>query len=403
MRTVTLQEFTPSAPLTLTLAERDALRSLVPGLRLDPIAGSTDTYVLTPGSTIGAISLDTLSIEIRPKVGIERVLFLLSYALGNARWQDTAFQFSLSTSLLECLVHVFATHVKRALAGGVLQGYRTEETALAGLRGRIRCAEQVTRRFAAVMPVEVRFDEFTEDILENRLLKAAIVTLARMQMRSTTSYASLRRFAPALENVSQEMFDPKHVPSVTFTRLNERYRPAIEWARLILRHASIESRHGALRGLGVLFDMNAVFEEFVRIALRERLRLSAWQWPSGSTCPSVYLDVASRVRLQPDLSWWDRTGCRFVGDVKYKKVNVVGVKHADLYQLLAYTTATQLPSGLLLYADGEDTAADHHVMLAGKTLHVRCLELGGPITDVESQLDATAALVASLTGSAHAA
>ena len=28
-----------------------------------------------------------------------------------------------------------------------------------------------------------------------------------------------------------------------------------------------------------------------------------------------------------------------VGDLKYKRVNVEGVKHPDLYQLLAYATA----------------------------------------------------------------
>ncbi len=53
----------------------------------------------------------------------------------------------------------------------------------------------------------------------------------------------------------------------------------------------------------------------------------------------MYLDESSKIRLRPDISWWQGTDCVFVGDAKYKKINVAGIKHADLYQLLAYTIA----------------------------------------------------------------
>jgi 5-methylcytosine-specific restriction enzyme subunit McrC len=48
-----------------------------------------------------------------------------------------------------------------------------------GVRGSIRFDERVRKRFGIPLPVEVRFDEFTEDILENRLLKAALRLLRR--------------------------------------------------------------------------------------------------------------------------------------------------------------------------------------------------------------------------------
>ena len=65
------------------------------------------------------------------------------------------------------------------------------------------------------------------------------------------------------------------------------------------------------------------------------------------------------MRLAPDLTWWDGPTCTFVGDAKYKRADDGHVPNADLYQLLAYATALDLPGGLLAYAQGE--AGDGHV------------------------------------------
>jgi len=373
---ISLREYETSPAISLTVDQRDALRNLVPDLRIEAAPGEASAYVLTPASRVGAVVLEDLAIEIVPKLSIQRVLFLVSYSLGLAKWGDRPFEMTMPDSLVEAIVPIFAHHLERALRRGVLQGYRTEEDALMGVRGRIRFDDQVRRRFGILLPVEVRFDDFTEDILENRLLKAALAALGTLRLRSESSRQSLRRFNHVLDLVSEGTYDARNVPQVNYTRLNEHYRAAVEWARLILRFAAAEVRHGKAVGTTVLFDMNEVFEDFVRIALREELGLTPREFPSGGRCPSLFLDRAHRVSLEPDLSWWSTKACRFIGDVKYKAVNVAGVKHPDLYQLLAYVTASGLPSGLLVYAAGEGKPATHDITLAGKLLHVRSLELG---------------------------
>ena len=396
MRLITLREYETSSRVELTIRQRDVLRTLVPNLRIEPAAGSSSIYFLTPGSRVGAVTLDDLAIEIEPKLPIERVLFLVSHALGLVSWGREPFRMATPGSLVEALVPVFAHHLERALRKGVLQGYRTEEDALMAVRGRIRFDDQVRKRFGIPMPIEVRFDEFTEDILENRLLKAALAALGSLRLRSETSRQTLRRFNHILENVGATSFDPKNVPSVVYTRLNEHYRGAVEWARMILRFASAETRHGTVLGTTVLFDMNEVFEEFVRVALREDLGLAAREFPAGDRCRPMYLDAARRILLEPDLSWWVGERCLVIGDVKYKAVNVAGVKHPDLYQLLAYATAAKLANGLLIYAAGEGAPATHDVALAGKLLHVRSLRLSGELASLRSEIGAMATFVRSL-------
>ena len=73
--------------------------------------------------------------------------------------------------------------------------------------------------------------------------------------------------------------------------------------------------------------------------------------------------------------------CWFVGDVKYKNLTDRAVPEGDLYQLLAYVTALDLPEGMLIYAKGEAETADYKVRHCGKRLQVAALDLSGSLED----------------------
>ena len=92
--------------------------------------------------------------------------------------------------------------------------------------------------------------------------------------------------------------------------------------------------------------------------------------------------------MKPDLSWWTprqgKNGARplFVGDAKYKKLDPQGFVHPDIYQMLAYCTAADLPSGMLVYAAGEDEPGEYKIKHAGKTIEVASLDLSGTPEDI---------------------
>ena len=391
MRHLDLQEYEPSRPVRLVVAEREALHRALPSLIIEPAPDSENTYVLTPGATVGAIEIGELSVCIRPKLNIGRVLFLASYALGAFKLRKTErFNFSDADTLVEALLPVFAAAARRAFARGLVHGYRTEEETLYTVRGRIRISDQVRRRFGISVPVEVRYDDFTDDVLVNRLVKAAAARLGRMRIRSRQARVDLGWIDTTLENVALVEYPPGAVPDVAFNRLNEHYREVVALARLILRHATIETGRGSVRAPGFLMDMNQVFQEFVTQALREALGLSDRTFRSDSGIPSVTLDEDRRVDLRPDLSWWDGPTCTFVGDAKYKRVWEAHAPNADLYQLLAYATALDLPGGLLVYAQGEADDVVHVVRHAGKRLEVSALDLSGTIDDLRRRIDGLA-------------
>ena len=389
MRELDLQEYRRSRPVKLSVAERDTLRGTDLSLTIEPVSGVEGEYWLTPGSTVGAVEFGDLSFLIKPKVGIPHLLWMASYAIGKVNFRIEDFRFDGADSLPDVLALALAAQARRAFSRGLLHGYLTQEEALYTVRGRIRFDEQIRRRFSLPLPVEVQYDEFTDDILANRLVKAAAQQLRRLRLRSPKAKNDLGWIAGILENVSLVEFSSSNVPTVTFDRLNEHYRSVVELSRLVLRHSAFESRRGKVRASGFLMDMNQVFQEFVTAALREQLRLSEQTFGEYWICS---LDKGGLVHLKPDLVWWSRNRPIFVGDAKYKNPDG-GFEHADIYQMLAYCTAANLPSGLLIYAKGESDPATYNITNANKTIELAAIDLEGQPEDILKQVKALACRV----------
>ncbi|MCP4662703.1 MAG: restriction endonuclease [bacterium] len=280
----------------------------------------------------------------------------------------------------------FVHQVRRAIRQGRLQGYRVRDEALQGLRGRLRFEDQIRRRFGRFPPAEVRYDDFTVDIEENRLLRAAIVRLAQLGIRSPETRRALRALADAFADVMPVRYSSRRVPEISYSRLNARYRPAVELARRILRETSFDLAGDGIAARGFLIDMNRLFEDFVVTALREALGVSAQSFPQNARRRKFTLDEAGAIDLRPDLSWWSGLRCRFVGDVKYKRSVEGHGTNADLYQLLSYSTAADLSGGLLIYAAGEAEPGVHLVRHLGKRLEVVALDLSGSPHGVLGQI-----------------
>ena len=394
MREIDLQEHEKSEPLTLPHVELETLlrEKKALDLSIEPITGEGSEYTLTPGSTVGAVQVGGLSVSIEPKIGIPQLLSLVCYVNGVKPLPEE-FDFFERNALPDALALALASHARRAFSRGLVHGYRTEEEALHTVRGRIRFDEQIRRRFGIPVPVEVRYDEFTDDILANRLVKAAVRRLGGMRLRSPKARRGLGWVAGTLDNVSPEEFPPSKVPPVVFDRLNEHYLGVVALSRLILRHGAFESGRGAVRASGFLVNMNVLFQEFLAAALREELGVSDGTFGERTIDP---LDKGGRVRLKPDLVWRIGSSSVFVGDAKYKNITGERATNADLYQLLAYVTALDLPGGLLVYAQGEEEPVVHEVRYSGKRLEVAALDLSGSLEEVLDRVRGLAGKVRAL-------
>jgi 5-methylcytosine-specific restriction enzyme subunit McrC len=368
-----LKEWDPS-DLELTPAELAELQSLT-AAKLT-IAPGTDAgrFVVRPSSIVGSVATENLQLVIEPKVGIERVFFLLGYA-RKLPFLHESVDLAERSDLVEAFAASFLAVLQRAMRRGLLMGYVAEEEALPLVRGRIRFAEHVRRRQGLPLPIEVAYDDYTVDTDANRLIKAALRRLSYLRFRRPELRARVNEALAAFAAVSDVKYHRARLPSFTYTRLSERYRAPLELARLIVRNAAVELEAGRAQAVGILFNMDDVYEDFLFAAVGDELQriLSPeYKWRHGR---SVSLDVDDNLRPEPDLSLWHRDECVFVGDAKYKETERGEVD--DLYQLLAYCMATGLPDGLLVYADARQPVA-HQVVLGGPRLHVESIDLALP-------------------------
>ncbi|MCA9293205.1 MAG: hypothetical protein KDA20_05270 [Phycisphaerales bacterium] len=388
-RRLTLTEYKTLPSVQLSPTERDALQQLHPGLEVAPTVGTTDRYDLTPDQHIGVIATPTLELEIRPKIPMQSVAFMVSYACELVNWSEADAAWAHDVTVCDLVALLLCRTVERATHRGLLAGYRSEQELTSSPRGRIRFESYITRQCGIAPPIEVEHDLFTTDILENRLLLAALRFIGRFPSESSQVQRELGRARRAFGLVHEMVVHPATVPDVMFTRLNEHYRPAISLARVVLQSSSLDLGVGSTQARALLVDMNKVFEEFVRIALRRALGLDRRQWPDKA--PKLRLDEDHRVPLKPDLCLVDGIKVCWVGDAKYKRLPSGAYRNADLYQLLAYTIALDLPSGTLIYAADEGVqSATHHVKQSGKLLHVRALQLRARPSVILSQIEAVA-------------
>jgi 5-methylcytosine-specific restriction enzyme subunit McrC len=375
--TIRLREYERREGLTVSRSTAGVLRTVFNATVQSSIS-DPDSVDIVASSIVGAVSTGDDLVIVEPKIRISQVLFLLAYTADPGAWREDTVHLGEYPDLTSGVTALFVELTERALMRGVLHGYHEVAADGVAVRGRLDLQEQVRARPGLNLPLALRFTEYDGDIVENRLLLAAGLLLRGLPGYDPTTARRLHRVLSTLAAEANPIpVHPAHVPTVNWTRLNNHYRPAVELARLLLSRETPHLDAGGLSALGLTLDLWSLFEDFVRVALREAIGASEQDFPAGAACPPLSLDAAGRVRLQPDLSWWIGGRCRFIGDVKYKRDSASG-HNPDLYQLYAYSTAARLSNAMLIYADGSPGPVRHVVPPLDVELSVEHLDLSQP-------------------------
>jgi 5-methylcytosine-specific restriction enzyme subunit McrC len=313
---------------------------------------------LLPRGNVGAVRVDDLQVQVKPKdkVGLDRLLFLLGYA-RNPRFRPEDVTGTDEPDLWPALAESLARQAEAALAGGILQGYRTVDETSRTIRGRIRIGDQISQRPGFMVPMEITYDEFTTDIPENRLLRTALrrlMAVPRLGAHRRARLAHLDGRLPGCRLIRPGAPLPRWRP----TRLNERYQPALRLAELVLRNTSAESGPGGVRVAAFVVPMWRVFEEFVGTALAESLR----QFPGRTQTSPQFISCLDKplpghlkgaITIALDVVHLVHGIPRLIFDAKYEAEDSQGrYPNANHYQMLAYCTALSVPVAWLVYAQG---------------------------------------------------
>ena len=392
MLTLKLREWERKSNVDLTAEQIGYLQS-IDGIRVE--ARTDGNFDITPtGNLVGYVRRGDTSVVIEPsKCGAAQVIFMMGYSENPNMFGSEQVDFDQDDDLLEAFISVFVRSASAAIERGLFRTYASQDEDLSTIRGRIRMSDQMARRFRLSPPIAVTFDEFTVDNYENRILRSAIQLASQLPIRNQATARGLQYLRAMFSDVSLVEFNRRSVVEPVWNRLNEHLRYPVSLARRILTNSSISLDHGTASSDEFLINMANVFEDFVATAVREHLNLSKVEMPRANELKGkLFLDKELKIRLKPDLSRWQGERCIAIGDVKYKRTTANGVNHPDIYQLLAYATAANLPQASVIYAMAKDDEegirllGDHKIAGTDIRINVLALDLRKSSDDLLQQV-----------------
>jgi 5-methylcytosine-specific restriction enzyme subunit McrC len=366
---VRLREGAPAAAVRLSgdQARRLAAASVVE-VRPGPAAG---IWMVRADRKVGALRIGDVDLYIAPKVSVARLLFLAGYARNASGWREQVISTAEQDEIVPAFADALWRQVDRATRAGLLQGYRAVDVTSTVLRGRLREAQQLGRRLGQPLPLEIRYDEFTADIAENRILATALERILRVPGVRPEARRMLRHLVNRFVSVTR-IGRGEPLPAWRPSRLNARMHVALRLSELVLGDGAVDPKEGEVAANGLVLDMAWLFESFLSTALREQLER---RYGGGVVAQSGgYLDELRRIPVRPDLIWRVDGRVAAVMDAKYKR----DIPASDAYQMLAYCTAYDLPRGHLIYVTGGDRPIRHVVRNAGREIVCHSLNLDRP-------------------------
>ncbi|QHC71589.1 restriction endonuclease [Rathayibacter sp. VKM Ac-2801] len=329
---------------------------------------------------IGAIRIDGDEVVVHPKAAFSSVLFMLGYAADPGfRPEEVS---GNGREIFPAVAETYVRIAERALGHGLLQGYRRYDESAMTVRGRVRFSDQMSRRGGRLLPIELTVDDYSADIVENRILRAA----GRLLLTVPRVSPDVRRRLAHLDSRLSEaaLLQPGTMtPSWQASRLNQRYQPALRFAELVLARTTPTTTSGGHAVASFVVNMAEAFEAFVTTTLSSALSevsrgVSYGQFPA-------HLDLERRQPIRPDFVHVAGGRPVVVIDAKYK---LGPPRVEDLYQMLAYCTVLGLSEGMLVYVSSAGDTSDRTTTVKGSGVVVRTarIDVTRPPAEMLAQL-----------------
>lgn len=341
---------------------------------------------LTATQFVGMIQVEDVVIEILPKIdytfcgeladanyqtAAANLLVMLAYAYNIKLDSHTVSSLkAVSGNWYELLIRFFAIELYKQIEIGLSRDYQIRSDCLPFIRGKWEVSQQIRRHAYSKVNFDLTFDEFTDNILLNRIFYTITNQLLRQTQDSVSRrlLIDIRRWLAGVDElveVNNEVLDQIH-----FSRLNERFKPAFQLARLFLSGQSLQIRSGDTTAYAFVFDMNDLFEGFITNFLIKHRReiFHAYQ-----TIPKIYSQLSNastylakdsfgnrRIHLRPDIVLVNpmTQTHQLIIDTKYKQLNAeksnLNLSNSDIYQMLAYSLRLSSDKVLLLYPESNN-------------------------------------------------
>ena len=403
-----LFEYEVSSGFDCTEQEQKAIAKLekILGDRLFDLTIQKGKLELKARQYVGVFRLGDRTVEVLPKMyrfdattpkqeAVRNLLYMLEYTHQlNVKQYSLASLCQKDLDWFEILTRLFSMNLLEEWQRGAFRNYQSVSDTLPVLKGKWNLTEQL-RHPERKHLFAVTFDEFTADNQLNRVLRYVVERLYQLT-RNFHNRQMLHELQQWMEEVTLlSKVNVEDLRLIPITRLNQRFEPLLNLARLFLENESLQLSSGNFQTFAFALDMNKLFEEFViSFISRHRQEILPTQLQDCELLPQSlgavrYLAKNSSnqqvFQLKPDLVMRQKGGFPLIMDTKYKRLKEgdrkLGVSQADFYQMYAYAQRYKCANVLLIYPQVEGmTELSARFDIEGRTITAATIDLCGDLS-----------------------
>jgi 5-methylcytosine-specific restriction enzyme subunit McrC len=231
-------------------------------------------------SYVGVIQIGGLTLEILPKAHNIVAHSLKQHGDVSNRWQkvllymlrecklvrlDAVSEANLNkryNSILDIYFEIFLDEVETLIKHGLIKKYQKNQGNVNALKGQLIFNKHIERNLIHQEQFYTKHEIYDSDHLINQILKRALLILKQISANFCIKdrISRINMDLPTITEVAIKKHDFERIPN---NRKTQSYKEALKIAKMIILNYSPDIKNGHENMLALLFDMNALWEEYI--------------------------------------------------------------------------------------------------------------------------------------------
>ena len=280
-------------------------------------------------------------------------------------------------SLFEIFIKMFVSEVISLTKQGLKSAYISIEENVRFCKGKLLVAQNIKHNLISKERFFVRYDEFSLNRPENRLIKSALRYLYGYT-QDHDNKRNINRLLSMFEAIDFSANYDSDFSKCADDRSVTHYQNALGWAKVFLRKKSFTAFAGSGVAIALLFPMEKVFESYIAEKIRKHGGLSRAKVRTQDSGKYLFIEPKNEFALRPDIVIEKREedpGQVFVMDTKWKILDSnlphYGIAQSDMYQMYAYGKKYGTKSVKLIYPKTDAVSVVPQPFISGDGVTVR--------------------------------
>lgn len=303
------------------------------------------------GSYVGVIQIGGLTIEILPKAdnnenadkNLWQNVLLNMLKICKKIQVESISETQLKKryhSILDVYFELYLNEVERLVKKGLIKKYRKNQSNQNALKGKLLFAQNIQKNVVHKEHFYCEHQVYDKNHLLHQILYKGLLVLKTFVNDSLKD--KLNRLLFEFQDIENINIQKKHFDKVIIDRKNHDYQKAIDIAKIIILNYSPSLNYGNENLLTLLFDMNALWEEYIfRILQKHKTDEMEVSFQNSDK-------FWENKRIRPDIVLKTKDDI-FVIDTKWKIIEANNPSDDDLKQMFVYNLHWKAEKTLLLY------------------------------------------------------